>query len=111
MKEKQPEKDTRTPFQMERQNNARAALRLLLSLYLAYVIYQLIKGYVTGDSGMSLPLFAAAILFFTAAEAAILVFSLKRWNQGRKRVDQAWEDQADAPGDPDSMPAQTEDEP
>ena len=43
MAEKKPKQDDRTPFQMEKNNSARAALRVLLALYLAYVIYQPIK--------------------------------------------------------------------
>ena len=107
MFEKKPKQDDRTPFQMEKQVNARAALRVLLALYLAYVIYQLIKGYFAGDLGMSMPLFYTALVIFIAAEIAILAFALRRWKQGRERVDKAWEDQAEKPGpgdDPEDVP-------
>ncbi len=92
--QRKPGRDDRTPFQMEKQNNARAALRVLLAIYLAYVIYQLIKGYFAGDLGMSMPLFYGALVFFIAAEIAILAFALRRWRQGRQRVEKAWEDRA-----------------
>ena len=80
------------PFQMEKNVNARAALRVLLAVYLAYVIWQLIKGYLAGDLGMPMPAFYAALVFFIAAEIAILAFALRRWKQGRERVEQAWQD-------------------
>ena len=107
MFEKKPKQDDRTPFQMEKQVNARAALRVLLALYLAYVIYQLIKGYFAGDLGMSMPLFYTALVIFIAAEIAILAFALRRWKQGRERVEKAWEDQAEQSGpgdDPEGPP-------
>ena len=96
MGEKRQGQEGRDPFQMERQNNARAAMRVLLALYLAYVIYQLIKGYASGESGMSPPLFAGAILLFSVAEVAILAFSVKRWKRGKERVDQVWEERESA---------------
>ena len=98
MEENRQGQEGRDPFQMERQNNARAAMRVLLALYLAYVIYQLIKGYASGESGMSPPLFAGAILLFSVAEVAILAFSVKRWKRGKERVDQVWEErESEAP--------------
>ena len=93
MAEKKPRQDDRTPLQMEKNVNARAALRVLLALYLAYVIYQLIKGYFAGDLGMPMPAFYAALVFFIAAEIAILAFALRRWKQGREKVEQAWQEQ------------------
>ena len=79
---------------MEKNVNARAALRVLLALYLAYVICQLIKGYFAGDLGMPMPAFYAALVFFIAAEIAILAFALRRWKQGREKVEQAWQEQS-----------------
>ena len=78
MAEKKPRQDDRTPLQMEKNVNARAALRVLLALYLAYVIWQLIKGYLAGDLGMPMPAFYAALVFFIAAviSASSSVFSL-----------------------------------
>ena len=93
MAEKKPTQDDRTPLQMEKNVNARAALRVLLALYLAYVICQLIKGYFAGDLGMPMPAFYAALVFFIAAEIAILAFALRRWKQGREKVEQAWQEQ------------------
>ena len=93
MAEKKPRQDDRTPLQMEKNVNARAALRVLLALYLAYVICQLIKGYFAGDLGMPMPAFYAALVFFIAAEIAILAFALRRWKQGREKVEQAWQEQ------------------
>ena len=89
-----PPKDEQNPFQMEKQNNARAALRVLLALYLAYIIYKLIQGYVTGSMDLSFPLFCAAVLLFVAAEAGILLFAVKRWKRGRARIDQVWDTQS-----------------
>ncbi len=94
MAEKKPRQDDRTPLQMEKNVNARAALRVLLALYLAYVICQLIKGYFAGDLGMPMPAFYAALVFFIAAEIAILAFALRRWKQGREKVEQAWQEQS-----------------
>ena len=93
MAEKKPKQDDRTPLQMEKNVNARAALRVLLAVYLAYVIWQLIKGYLAGDLGMPMPAFYAALVFFIAAEIAIVAFALRRWKQGRAKVEQAWQDQ------------------
>ena len=109
MAEKKPKQDDRTPFQMEKNVNARAALRVLLALYLAYVICQLIKGYFAGDLGMPIPAFYAALVFFIAVEIAILAFALRRWKQGREKVEQAWQDRspeeaADSPEDPEDTP-------
>ena len=109
MFDKKPRQDDRTPFQMEKNNNARAALRVLLALYLAYVIYQLIKGYLAGDLGMPMPAFYAALVFFIAAEIAILAFALRRWKQGRERVEQAW--QGRPPEEPAESPEGPEEEP
>ena len=109
MFDKKPRQDDRTPFQMEKNNNARAALRVLLALYLAYVIWQLIKGYLAGDLGMPMPAFYAALVFFIAAEIAILAFALRRWKQGRERVEQAWQEQP--PEESADSPEDTEDEP
>ena len=109
MFDKKPRQDDRTPFQMEKNNNARAALRVLLALYLAYVIWQLIKGYLAGDLGMPLPAFYAALVFFIAAEIAILAFALRRWKQGRERVEQAWQEQP--PEEPADDSEDTEDAP
>ena len=95
MFEKKQRPDDRDPFQMERQTNARAALRVLLALYLAYVIYKLIRGYFAGDLGMSMPLYYAALVVFVAAEIAILAFTVRRWKQGQKKIDQAWADRAE----------------
>ena len=109
MAEKKRPED-RDPFQMERQSNARAALRVLLALYLAYVIYQLIKGYFAGDLGMPMPAFYAALIFFIAAEIAILAFTVRRWRQSREKIARAWEDRAaeapaeEDPGDPEDAP-------
>ena len=108
MAEKKPRQDDRTPLQMEKNVNARAALRVLLALYLAYVICQLIKGYFAGDLGMPMPAFYAALVFFIAAEIAILAFALRRWKQGRARVEQAWQDRP--PEEPADSPEDTEDE-
>ena len=109
MAEKKPKQDDRTPFQMEKNVNARAALRVLLAVYLAYVIWQLIKGYLAGDLGMPMPAFYAALIFFIAAEIAIVAFALRRWKQGREKVEQAWQDRppeeaADSPEDPEDTP-------
>ena len=96
---KQRQDDDRSPFQVERQSNARAALRVLLALYLAYVIYKLVRGYFAGDLGMPLPVYYAALVVFVAAEIAILAFTLRRWKQSREKIDRAWERQAaQAPG-------------
>ena len=109
MAEKKRPED-RDPFQMERQSNARAALRVLLALYLAYIIYKLVRGYFAGDLGMSMPLYYTALVVFVAAEIAILAFTVRRWRQSRERIDRAWEDRAaevpaeDAPGDPEDEP-------
>ena len=89
------QEDDRDPFQMERQTNARAALRVLLALYLAYIIYKLIRGYFAGDLGMPLPVYYAALVVFVAAEILILAFTVRRWKQGQKKIDRAWEDRAE----------------
>ena len=92
------QRDDRDPFQVERQTNARSALRVLLALYLAYVIYKLIRGYFAGGLGMPMPLYYAALVVFIAAEIAILAFTVRRWKQNREKIDRAWERQAaDAP--------------
>ena len=70
------QEDDRDPFQMERQTNARAALRVLLALYL-------------------LPVYYAALVVFVAAEILILAFTVRRWKQGQKKIDRAWEDRAE----------------
>ena len=88
------QRDDRDPFQVERQTNARSALRVLLALYLAYVIYKLIRGYFAGDLGMPMPLYYAALVIFIAAEIAIAAFSLRRWRENREKIDRAWERQA-----------------
>ncbi len=99
MSDKKQRQDDRDPFQMERQTNARAALRVLLALYLAYVIYKLIRGYFAGDLGMSMPLYFTALVIFVAAEIAILAFTVRRWRQGQKRIDRAWADREEEPED------------
>ena len=109
MFEKKQRPDDRDPFQMERQTNARAALRVLLALYLAYVIYKLIRGYFAGDLGMSMPLYYAALVVFVAAEIAILAFTVRRGKQGQKKIDQAWADRAEEPESPSGT--EPEDEP
>ena len=109
MFDKKPRQDDRTPLQMEKNVNARAALRVLLAVYLAYVIWQLIKGYLAGDLGMPMPAFYAALIFFIAAEIAILAFALRRWKQGRERVEQAWQEQP--PEEPADDSEDTEDAP
>ena len=109
MAEKKRPED-RDPFQMERQSNARAALRVLLALYLAYIIYKLVRGYFAGDLGMSMPLYYTALVIFVAAEIAILAFTVRRWRQSREKIDRAWEDRAaevpaeEDPGDPEDEP-------
>ena len=40
-----------------------------------------------------MPAFYAALIFFIAAEIAILAFALRRWKQGREKVEQAWQEQ------------------
>lgn len=91
------QEDDRDPFQVERQTNARSALRVLLALYLAYVIYKLIRGYFAGDLGMPMPLYYAALVVFVAAEIAILAFTLRRWKENREKIDRAWARQAAEP--------------
>ena len=114
MFEKKPrQQDDRDPFQMERQSNARAALRVLLALYLAYVIYKLVRGYFAGDLGMPIPVYYAVLVIFVAAELAILAFTLKRWRESRERIDRAWERRAAEDPDGEAPPeaAEREDEP
>ena len=102
---KQKQEDDRDPFQVERQTNARSALRVLLALYLAYVIYKLIRGYFAGDLGMPMPVYYAALVIFVAAEIAILAFTVRRWKENREKIDRAWARQAaeepDAPAVPE----------
>lgn len=105
MFENKRRQDDRDPFQMERQTNARSALRVLLALYLAYVIYKLVRGYFDGDLGMSMPLYYLALVVFVAAEIAIIAFTVKRWKENREKISQAWERaaaEAPAPEDPEA---------
>ena len=99
---KQGKEDDRDPFQVERQTNARSALRVLLALYLAYVIYKLIRGYFAGDLGMPMPVYYAALVVFIAAEIAILAFTLRRWRENREKIDRAWARQAAEAPDPET---------
>lgn len=97
MFEKKPrQEDDRDPFQVERQTNARAALRVLLALYLAYVIVKLVRGYFAGDLGMPMGVYYTALVIFVAAEFAIVAFTVRRWLQSREKIDRAWERQAAA---------------
>lgn len=110
---KQKQEDDRDPFQVERQTNARAALRVLLALYLAYVIYKLIRGYFAGDLGIPMPLYYLVLVIFVAAEIAILAFTLRRWKQSRETIDRAWERQAAKPPEAGAgiSPPETPDDP
>ena len=63
-----PPREEETPFQLERQNNVRAAIRLLVGFYIAYIIYKLVRGYAAGEAGMSLPAVCAVVVLFLAAE-------------------------------------------
>lgn len=93
------QKKDRDPFQTERQTNARAALRVLLALYLAYIIYKLVRGRLSGDLDIGLPLYYTALVIFVAAELAIAAFTVKRWRAGRKAVDEAWERARETPSE------------
>ena len=110
---KQRQEDDRDPFQVERQTNARSALRVLLALYLAYVIYKLIRGYFAGDLGMPMPVYYAALVIFVAAEIAILAFTVRRWKENREKIDRAWARQAAEAPDPETeiRPAEEPDAP
>ena len=109
----QRQEDDRDPFQVERQTNARSALRVLLALYLAYVIYKLIRGYFAGDLGMPMPVYYAALVIFVAAEIAILAFTVRRWKENREKIDRAWARQAAEEPDPETeiRPAEEPDAP
>ena len=109
----QRQEDDRDPFQVERQTNARSALRVLLALYLAYVIYKLIRGYFAGDLGMPMPVYYAALVIFVAAEIAILAFTVRRWKENREKIDRAWARQAAEAPDPETeiRPAEEPDAP
>ena len=56
-----------------------------------------------------MPAFYAALIFCIAAEIAILAFALRRWKQGRERVEQAWQEQP--PEEPADDSEDTEDAP
>ena len=72
---REPEEKRKEPARREQRNNSRVTLRILLAVYLAYLIFQMVEGYrLEGD-----PILGIAALFFTVAEVVIVVGSLRRW--------------------------------
>lgn len=59
-------------------------IRVLVVIYLAYIIYKLITGYLSGASTMSLPVLVLFVLFFAAAILVILAVSLRQWKRERQ---------------------------
>lgn len=85
---REPEEKRGNPAQQEQKNNSRVTLRILLALYLAYLIYQLGQGYFREQD----PLLGIAALFFAAVEVAIVVDSLRRWVREQQHINELWAD-------------------
>lgn len=87
---RKPEGTGTDPARQEQKNNSRVTLRLLLALYLGYLIVQMVKGYrQEGDLFL-----AVAALFFTVVEAVIVIGSLRRWMREQQRINGVWADMA-----------------
>ena len=90
---REPEEKRSEPARREQQNNSRVTLRILLALYLAYLIYQMVKGYrLEGD-----PILGIAALFFAVVEVVIVVGSLRRWLREQQRINELWANTAEEP--------------
>lgn len=81
------------PVARQQKNNLRLTLRGLVVLYLVWLIYQLVRGYRNGDSGMSLPMVIAVVCGFGGGAAAIAVLSYRRWKREGRRIAQLFAEQ------------------
>lgn len=88
---REPEEKRREPARQEQRNNSRVTLRILLAFYLAYLIYQMVKGYrLEGD-----PILGIAALFFAVVEIVIVASSLRGWLREQQRINALWADTAE----------------
>ena len=74
-KQKAEAEEQQFPVDPIQRSNNRVALRLLLMAYLAYLIYQLIRGYLAEGT----PFLLVSAIVFAVAEVVIVVSSIRRW--------------------------------
>ncbi len=77
---------TETAVQRQQRNQLRMGIRVLLILYLCYLIYALIQGYRRGEPGMTGGMVALFCVIFAAAIVGIAIWSLRQWKRGKAAV-------------------------
>ena len=72
--------------QMEQRNQIRTGIRLLLAIYVGYIILQLIHAFVRGNSGISAPVLLCATTAMIVAEGAVILLTLRKWKEKQQRI-------------------------
>lgn len=93
----QPEEDAIT---YQNRLRLRMTLRGAVVLYLCWLIFELVRGYLTGQAGMSLPMVAAAVAAFASAGVAIVLLSVRQWRRGQEKLARMCEEQPDPEDEP-----------
>ena len=84
MKHTNPSGRSETSVQRQQRNQFRMGIRVLVILYLCYLIYALIQGYRRGEPGMSGGMVALFCVLFAAAIVVIAALSLWQWKRGKE---------------------------
>lgn len=72
--------------QVQQRAHVRILIWVVAALYLSYLGYQLIKGYLQGVSGLSLGVLVAVLIVFAAAIVGILFLAVRQWKRNVQRV-------------------------
>lgn len=72
--------------QVQQRAHVRILIWIVAVLYLLYLGYQLIKGYLRGASGLSLGVLVAVLIVFAVAIVGILLLAVRQWKRNEQRV-------------------------
>jgi len=100
--EEEPRQEKVSRVRAAQQDSIRTVVRILLALYLTYIIYTLIKGYRSGENDMSFPVLAAVVAVFGIAICAVAVLTV------RQLMRMMAEAEKETAGQPENEPSEEE---
>ena len=72
--------------QVQQRARTRIMVWIVAVLYLCFLGYQLIKGYLQGAAGLSLGVLVVVLIVFAAAIVGILLMAVRQWKRSEERV-------------------------